>query len=140
MSIGLAQAHIAAAPGALTFIWGAASIAFALHFAFGRFFADAFVRTRTIYALTDDRALIFSGLSGARLTTVRLADAVDVRFGSLAGGRGTIRFILTAGEENEAKEGPEFFRAEHADEAWRVIQGSREAVLGSCGEAAVAQR
>ena len=49
------------APGFFA-LWGIPFVAIGLYVVFGRFFVDALQRARTYYALTDQRALIISGL------------------------------------------------------------------------------
>jgi hypothetical protein len=63
-----------------------------LYLIMGRFFVDAAQRRRTVYALTDERILIVSGLSSrnVRSLSLRTLDQVDVS--ARASGEGTITF------------------------------------------------
>jgi hypothetical protein len=82
-------AHGATAnPAALIFpLWGVPFVLIGLYMIIGRFFHDAWIRSRTRYALTDRRALI---LQGSRLTTVDLRRIGTVDFKGRR--RGTIVF------------------------------------------------
>jgi hypothetical protein len=58
---------------------------------FGRFFADAWVRSRIVYALTDRRALVLRRMFGERLSAVSLAHSPGLSL-SLRGKRGDVDF------------------------------------------------
>lgn len=72
-------------------LWGVPFVVVGLYLIFGRFIADAWVRSRTVYALTDQRALILRQTTGERLTAVMLRNAVQTQL-TLHGARGDIDF------------------------------------------------
>jgi len=60
------------------------------YFIFGRFFVDAWVRSRTVYAVTDRRALLLRQVFGETLNAVPLDQ--NVRLRAEQNGRGTLEF------------------------------------------------
>jgi hypothetical protein len=71
-------------------LFGAVFVAVGLFMIFGRFLVDAWIRGRTIYALTDSRALLLRRLGGEKLITASLgnpslsrrsSDRGDIKFG-----------------------------------------------------------
>lgn len=65
-------------------------VAFGLYFIFGRFVHDAWVRGRTLYAVTNQRVLILRG--GGRLIGRDIGRLSTLEIEQSGGGRGTIRF------------------------------------------------
>jgi hypothetical protein len=114
-------------------LWGGAFVLAGLYFVIGRFFWDAFVRSKIKYALTDRRALILGGVWGHDLTEVDLRTTSEIRYKDIDGSRGTISFgpeasPWRAGAWHSTSRGaPEFFRAENASSAYRLIQAARAA-------------
>ena len=66
-----------------------------LYMLVGRFFVDIIARRRTHYVLTNQRALIESGLFTANKNSVNLAAAAEMQFQGGRKGRGTIKFGST---------------------------------------------
>ena len=79
------------APGFFT-LWGSMFIGIGLYFVAGRFAVDAWVRSRTFYAVTDQRILIARAAPFRKFTAINLAQLADVELVERASGRGTIRF------------------------------------------------
>jgi Bacterial PH domain len=77
------------APGFFA-LWGIPFVAFGLYFVIGRFFVDALARGRTYYALTDQRAIIVSGLVNQQVKSLPLRTMSDVTVTERADGSGTI--------------------------------------------------
>ena len=75
-------------------LWGAMFIVIGAFLFIGRFFIDAYVRSRTLYAVTTDRALLLRRVAGEKLITARLGSAVVER---KANGSGNLRFGPGAG-------------------------------------------
>jgi hypothetical protein len=71
-------------------LFGVPFVLVGLFLIFGRFIVDAWVRARTIYGLTDTRALVLRRLAGERLAAAGLDD--EVRIKTQADGRGTLEF------------------------------------------------
>jgi len=72
-------------------LFGGAFVVVGCYMMFGRFFVDAWARSRTVYALTDRRALIARRLFGEKLIAVSLLNCPQLRL-SLRGARGDIDF------------------------------------------------
>jgi hypothetical protein len=122
--------------GAPTFfmLWGGAFVCIGVYFVVGRFFWDAFIRSKTNYALTDQRALILGGVGGNELTEVDLRTTSEIRYKDINGSKGTISFGPELGPwrgggiwHSTSKSAPEFFNADNAAAAYRLIQAARSA-------------
>jgi hypothetical protein len=121
-------------PSVLFALWGVPFVLIGLYMIAGRFFHDAWKRSRTIYGLTAQRALI---LRGDRFSALPLADAGKIRLqGGADGGRGTIvfgadppltelgiRHNLTGWTPSDA--GPTFLGIEGAQRVFNLIQSTR---------------
>jgi hypothetical protein len=68
----------------------------ALFFVAGRFVVDAWVRSRTVYAVTTSRALEIRAAVSPKLMTAPIGGSVILRQGR--GGRGTLTFQRTASD------------------------------------------
>ena len=69
--------------------WGVPFVVIGFYIVFGRFVVDAWIRGRTVYALTNQRALLLRRLTGEKLLTSRLGASVMERGRN---GAGTLRF------------------------------------------------
>jgi hypothetical protein len=78
-------------PGFFT-LWGAMFVLVGMFFVFGRFLADAWVRSGVRYALTDQRVLISRSAPFSNFAAVGLAQLPDLQLSERGGGSGTIRF------------------------------------------------
>jgi hypothetical protein len=115
-------------------LWGGAFVCVGLYFVFGRFFADAYMRSKTHYALTDQRALILGVLSGNDLTTIDLRSTSEIRYQDIDGSRGSIAFGPDPGPfrgvgiwHSTSRHAPAFFRTPDASGAYRLIQAAKSA-------------
>lgn len=72
-------------------LWGIPFVAIGLYMVAGRFFTDAWRRTRTRYALTNQRVIIISGLWHREVKSLPLRLLPDVTL-TEQGERGTIAF------------------------------------------------
>jgi hypothetical protein len=72
-------------------LWGVPFVLVGLYMMVGRFFADAYVRGRTWYGVTDRRAIIVSGLMSQTTTSVSLATLSAVSLTEHRDGTGTVR-------------------------------------------------
>jgi hypothetical protein len=113
-------------------LWGGAFVCIGLYFVFGRFFADAYLRSKIHYALTDQRALILGGLTGNDLTAIDLRTTSEIRYRDIDGSLGTISFGPDAGPfrqggiwHSTSRSAPEFFRTANAATAYRLIQAAK---------------
>ncbi len=73
-------------------LWGVPFVLIGLYIIFGRFFADAATRARTIYALTDRRVLILGGLWKTSIRSLELAGMSEINLTESQNDRGTIVF------------------------------------------------
>jgi len=73
-------------------LWGIPFLAVGGFILIGRFFADAWVRARTYYGVTGQRALVYVDVFGGRTTSLDLHATGQVDLAEFAGGRGTITF------------------------------------------------
>ncbi len=71
-------------------LWGIPFVLFGLYFILGRFFADAARRARTIYAITDRRAILLSEFLGHNVRTMTLSGLTEINLSKKANGVGTI--------------------------------------------------
>jgi len=73
-------------------LWGVPFVLIGIFFIVGRFIADAWLRGRTQYALTNQRILIERSGAFAKFAALYLDRLPDVQLTSGANGRGTLRF------------------------------------------------
>ncbi len=71
-------------------LWGIPFVGVGIYVALGRFFVDAASRARTYYAVTDERAIIISGLVNRQTKSLPLRTMSDVTLTERADGSGTI--------------------------------------------------
>ena len=71
-------------------IWGIPFVLVGLYLIVGRFFADAYVRARTFYGLTDRRAIIISGVFSRAITSLPLRTLTDISLEERPDRSGTI--------------------------------------------------
>jgi hypothetical protein len=118
---------------AFMMIWGVPFIAVGLYMVAGRFFYEAFVRSRTYYALTQNNALVLGGFDGKKLTTVDLKALQELHLKQRNDGRGTIVFgpdTMSFGpfaNRHAAPASPEFFSIEGAANVYAQVQQQRRA-------------
>lgn len=75
----------------LFLLWGIPFVAVAVYITVGRFFADAWRRSRTFYGVTNQRAIIIGGLWKRTVTSIELKTLENSSFSERANGSGTIR-------------------------------------------------
>ena len=73
-------------------LFGIPFVLVGLYLIAGRFFADACQRARTWYAVTDQRILIISGLTGRELKSLTLRNLAEVTLREGSDGAGSIVF------------------------------------------------
>ena len=73
-------------------LWGVPFVLLGLFMIAGRFLADAWLRGRTLYALTDQRILVSRSTPFARFTAISLDLLPSAELTQLSAGRGTLRF------------------------------------------------
>jgi PH (Pleckstrin Homology) domain-containing protein len=77
------------APGFFA-LWGIPFVLVGLYLIVGRFFVDAWQRSRTYYALTNERAIIVSGLLGQKVKSLPLRTMSDITLTERPDGSGSI--------------------------------------------------
>ena len=73
-------------------IWGVPFVLVGLYIVIGRFFVDAWVRSRTAYALTTQRVLIVGGHRTHSVKSLRLNGLPEMSFTQRSDGSGSITF------------------------------------------------
>lgn len=73
-------------------LFGLPFVAIGLYLIFGRFFADARMRARTFYGVTNERIIIVSGLFTQTTKSLQLRTLTDVSLTQRGDGSGTITF------------------------------------------------
>lgn len=73
-------------------LWGVPFVAMGLYIMFGRFFADAWIRARTVYAVTDQHVLILSQTFRTSLRSLDLPNLSEINCSDGSNGAGTITF------------------------------------------------
>jgi hypothetical protein len=71
-------------------LWGIPFVLVGLYLIVGRFFADARQRARTIYAVTNERVIIVSGLFRETVTSLNLHMLSDISLSDKSDGSGTV--------------------------------------------------
>jgi hypothetical protein len=73
-------------------LWGMPFVLIGVYVIAGRFFVDARARSQTVYALTDRRVLILTGLFSRTTRSLDLRTLPEISLNEFARGTGTITF------------------------------------------------
>jgi hypothetical protein len=73
-------------------LWGIPFVAVGIYLIFGRFFVESWQRSRTHYAVTNERVLIVDGLFNTTVSSVSLRTLTDMTFSEKSDGEGSIHF------------------------------------------------
>jgi hypothetical protein len=73
-------------------LWGIPFVLMGLYMIVGRFFADAWQRSKTYYAVTNERVLILSTLFNRNVRALNLKNLYDINLNVHNNGRGSIIF------------------------------------------------
>ncbi len=73
-------------------LWGIPFVAIGIYIIFGRFFVEAWQRSRTHYAVTNERVLIVEGLFRNTVRSVSLRTLADMSLTERSDGEGSISF------------------------------------------------
>lgn len=119
-------------------LWGIPFVLIGLYLIFGRFFIDAYQRSRTYYALTDDRIIILSGLFNRNVKSLSLKTLSEINLNRKRNGKGTITFGPThplgwlyggTGWPGAARySSPAFEMIDHAQEVYDKIRAAQRKV------------
>jgi hypothetical protein len=125
------RAYDSGAP-AFFLLFGGVFVIAGLFFIFGRFVYDMYVRQNTVYALTDERALILAGLFSQSLKALNLKALPEISLELSNNGQGTIIFGTPGGfgfvVNNPSWPGmsrmspPMFERIDDASEVYKLVQ------------------
>ncbi|HEV8336290.1 MAG TPA: hypothetical protein VGR67_07750 [Candidatus Polarisedimenticolia bacterium] len=120
------------APGFFV-LWGVPFVLIGLYLIVGRFFADAAIRGRTCYGVTDRRAIIVAGLMSRSIKSVNLRTMTDLSLSERSGGSGTIYFgptppwgAMYSGGRWSHQYPPAFELIEDAKRVYNVIRQAQE--------------
>jgi hypothetical protein len=105
-----------------------------LYLLFGRFIIDAMIRARTVYAITDRRVVIVTGLFGRNVRSIYLRGLTEIEITEGRRGRGTITFgpssvqaTMMRGWPGAGKSLPPAFEAiEGAQQVLEIIRKAQE--------------
>jgi hypothetical protein len=124
---------------ALFALWGIPFVAVGVYIIFGRFFVEAWQRSRTYYAVTDERILIVDGLFNTTVRSVSLRTLTDMSLSERSDGEGTIYFgpstlpmtvrSFSGWPGMKDRMGPLFDRIASARSVRNLIQGAQKALL-----------
>ncbi len=73
-------------------LFGIPFVAIGLYIVIGRFFVEEKQRSKTFYAVTNERILIISGVLARRVKSLALRTLSDLSLSEISGGKGTISF------------------------------------------------
>jgi hypothetical protein len=73
-------------------LWGVPFVLIGLYMIIGRFFVDAYIRSKTFYAVTSERILIVSGMLNREVRSLSLKTLSDMNLKLKGNGSGTILF------------------------------------------------
>lgn len=116
-------------------LWGGGFVAVGLYFVFGRFVVDAINRARTIYAVTNRRVLIVSGLTTRKVQSLALDGLTELELQERSNRRGTITFGQPTAYGNWGRSwpgssrnaAPAFEGIENAQQVYDMIRRAQQA-------------
>ena len=73
-------------------LWGIPFVFVGLYIVIGRFFFDSVQRSKTYYALTNERVIIISGLFNENTKTLDIKKLPEINISTKSDGKGTITF------------------------------------------------
>jgi len=119
-------------------LWGIPFVLVGLYLIVGRFFADAWLRARTFYGLTNQRAIIVSGLLGRQTRSLPLHSITDMTLTERDDRSGTItlgpsfpqytRLVGSGWPMSGRYQGPAFDLIEDARSVYDRIRAAQEAL------------
>ena len=73
-------------------LWGVPFVMAGIYFVMGRFFVEAKQRSKTFYAVTNERVLIVSGIFSRKVKSLNLRTLSDISLSERSNGEGSISF------------------------------------------------
>jgi hypothetical protein len=121
-------------------LWGIPFCLIGVYITIGRFFVDATARSRTCYAITDERILIIEGILRRNVRTLPLKNLSEIALENGGGETGTIRFATPPfaqgwtynsswpGSQRDAV--PHFDMIEDAKKVYSLIRAAQKPFTG----------
>jgi hypothetical protein len=119
-------------------LWGMPFVAVGIYLIAGRFFVDAWQRSRTFYAVTNERLLIIEGFLKLNTRSVSLRTLSDVSLSERSDGEGSIHFGpstfpaafrgFSGWPGMKERMGPQFDRIADARSVRDLIHGAQKAL------------
>ncbi len=117
-------------------LFGIPFVAIGLYIMFGRFFVDAYARSKTTYGVTSDRIVIVSGIFSKQTKSLQLRTLSDVSLTEGSNGFGTITFGPTgtgggffpgnSWPNNGRVVAPAFEMIDRAKDVYDIIRGAQK--------------
>ncbi len=117
-------------------LWGVPFVALGLYMLAGRFVVDALIREKALYAVTNQRVLIVSGLFRQEVKSLDLRNLGEMSLTLSSGERGTIAFgTLQPGRKSWSGDDgrPKFEMIEGARTVHDMIRKAQQEALRSAG-------
>jgi len=92
LHMGKSTSKPGATPALFLALWGIPFVLFGLYFIAGRFFADAYMRARTRYGITDHRVMIVTTFWQKQVKSIPLRGLGEVSLTERSDGSGNITF------------------------------------------------
>ena len=90
------ESSVVASGGPIFFmLWGIPFVLMGIYITVGRFFVDAYKRSKTIYGLTPDRVLIKSGIFSRDVKSINIKTLSDITINQKSDNSGTITLGAT---------------------------------------------
>jgi hypothetical protein len=120
-------------------LWGIPFVAVGLYLVLGRFFVDAFVRSKTFYGVTNERVLIVMTVFSRRMRSLDLRTLSDVSVSQRGDESGTITFgspqpfgqIFGPWFSNNRYSPPVFDMVENVKNVYELIVSTQKKLLAA---------
>lgn len=119
-----AMRGLAKTPGAFGGLFGSVFVVFGLYIMIGRFFVDAYARSKTFYALTDSRLLILREGAFRSIQSFQLHQLPSAQYSGPTSGTGTIDLSEGGMSRSLASWTPSFAKGARLlkiENAWQVF-------------------
>lgn len=116
-------------------LWGIPFVLVGLYMVIGRFFVEARQRAKTYYGVTNERAIIVSGIFRKQIKSLNLKTLADISLDEKTDGSGTISFGLS--NSNSARQNgfpfsrrnqsevPSFDSIQNAKKVYEIIRNAQ---------------
>jgi Bacterial PH domain len=114
-------------------LWGIPFVLVGLYMVVGRFFVDAKQRAKMYYGVTNDRAIIVSGIFSKQVKSLNLKTLTDISLTEKTDGSGTISFGLNDSNwqsfpfsKRNQPEVPSFDSIQNAKKVYEIIRNAQK--------------